>query len=211
MVDQSELKRSAKRVIDIEVSDGDEPVGEAWDQFESVATPSAVLALIAENERLDLDNRSLKGSCSRLGAKHAGMTRTLKKANRMQLEARQERDLLKAEIAGLKTGYEAFEQFNAGLKAEAAAISPEVKTMLDKMEADEQAMFCLAATFVRETGRASISALQRNFKLSYGSACRLMDGLVVRGVVTPIDSEGRRTVLPVSVPIDATMCKGEQS
>ena len=52
MADHSELKRSAKRVIDIEVSDGDEPVGEAWDQFESVATPSAVLALIAENERM---------------------------------------------------------------------------------------------------------------------------------------------------------------
>ena len=75
-----------------------------------------------------------------------------------------------------------------------------VKAMLDRMEAEEQAMYLLAATFVRETCRASISALQRNFKLNYGSACRLMDGLVIRGVVSPIDSEGRRTVLPVSVP-----------
>lgn len=60
-----------------------------------------VLALIAENDRLDLDNRSLKGSCSRLGAEHAQMTRTLKKANRMQLEARQERDQLKTENEAL--------------------------------------------------------------------------------------------------------------
>jgi hypothetical protein len=33
-----------------------------------------------------------------------------------------ERDQLKAEIAGLKTGYEAYEQVNAGLKAEAGAL-----------------------------------------------------------------------------------------
>lgn len=77
-------------------------------------------------------------------------------------------------------------------------VSPEWKAILDRTEAEEQALHVRAEAFVRETSRASISALQRNFKLSYGNACRLMDGLVRQGVVSPIDSEGRRTVLPVT-------------
>lgn len=52
MIDYTELKRLARRLIEIEARDGDEPIGEAWDEFEAVATPSAVLALIAENEAL---------------------------------------------------------------------------------------------------------------------------------------------------------------
>jgi len=49
-----------------------------------------------------MDSRSLKGSCSKLGAEHAGMSRLYKKANRMQFEARQERDQLKAENEALR-------------------------------------------------------------------------------------------------------------
>ncbi|MCK1783463.1 hypothetical protein L9Z73_03520 [Pseudomonas sp. TNT11] len=65
------------------------------------ANPAAVLALIAEIERLQLDNSSLRGSCARLGAEHASMARNFKKANRMQYEARSERDQLKAENEAL--------------------------------------------------------------------------------------------------------------
>ena len=85
-------------------------------------------------------------------------------------------------------------------RAAMVVASPEVKAMLDQMEAEEGALYLKAEAFLRETNRASISALQRNFKLAYGSACRLMDAMVLRGVVSPIDSEGRRSVLPVSVP-----------
>lgn len=85
-------------------------------------------------------------------------------------------------------------------RASMVVASPEVKAMLDQMEAEEGALFLKAEAFLRETNRASISALQRNFKLAYGSACRLMDAMVLRGVVSPIDSEGRRSVLPVSGP-----------
>ena len=52
MTDNTELKRLAERVIDLEAGDGEAPIGEAWDEFEAVATPSAVLAQIVENERL---------------------------------------------------------------------------------------------------------------------------------------------------------------
>ncbi|WHL28112.1 hypothetical protein QJS63_28540 [Pseudomonas juntendi] len=71
-------------------------------RFIAAASPAAILALLAEIERLEMDNRSLKGSCSKLGAEHAGMSRLYKKANRMQFEARQERDQLKAENEALR-------------------------------------------------------------------------------------------------------------
>jgi DNA segregation ATPase FtsK/SpoIIIE-like protein len=80
--------------------------------------------------------------------------------------------------------------------AEQSAMGPELQAMLSQFEADENAQIQRAETFVRATSRASISAIQRNFKLNYGSACRLMDKLVARGIVSPIDSEGRRSVLP---------------
>ena len=54
MSDYSELKRVAERVIAIE-STQDQPIQQAWDEFEAAANPGAVLALIAENERLRID------------------------------------------------------------------------------------------------------------------------------------------------------------
>lgn len=86
---------------------------EEVERFINAASPESVLTLIAENDRLDVDNRSLKGSCSRLGAEHAKMTRTLKKANRMQLEARQARDQLKVENEALRKDAERYRQFRA--------------------------------------------------------------------------------------------------
>lgn len=69
---------------------------------EQGSLPPVVATLIAENERLRLDNSSLRGSCARLGAEHAAMDRNFKKANRMQFEARTERDQLKAESEALR-------------------------------------------------------------------------------------------------------------
>jgi len=65
--------------------------------FIAAANPAVVLELIAEVERISLDNSSLRGSCARLGAEHAAMARNFKKANRMQFDARTERDQLKTE------------------------------------------------------------------------------------------------------------------
>ncbi len=73
---------------------------------------------------------------------------------------------------------------------------PELEALLERLAAEEKSAIQRAEAFVRETGRASISALQRNFKIGYERASRLMDQLVDLGVVTPIDSEGRRSILP---------------
>lgn len=72
----------------------------------------------------------------------------------------------------------------------------EAQQLIAQLEADAEERAVQAEAFVRESGRASISALQRHFKICYGSACRLMDQLVARKVVSQIDHEGRRTILP---------------
>ncbi|WP_448120064.1 hypothetical protein [Pseudomonas veronii] len=116
MTDNTELKRLAQRVIDIEALDGGEPICEAWGEFEAAATPAAVLALIAENEllaktadcwdRLNIQNKALSDSF------------------------RTERDQLRAEIAGLKTGYEAYERVNAELKGEVEGLRNALRPLL---------------------------------------------------------------------------------
>ena len=187
MTDNTDLKRLAQRVIDIEALDGGEPIGEAWGEFEAAATPAAVLALIAENEALKgphdwlaedlikelVDNAQaiqenaddgeddpfvivLLASASRIRRQEANIDKLRAENERLAKTAdcwdrlnvqnkalsdsfRAERDQaeqdykdvvgtielrdieiskLRAEVAGLRTGYEAYEQVNAELKAE---------------------------------------------------------------------------------------------
>ena len=91
---------------------GPDPDREAKAKFLGAMTPVAVLGLIAENDRLSAQVR-LAGVAAEMAAHD-----TAGRAVTEYLVVTQERDQLKAEIAGLKTGYEAYEQVNAGLKAE---------------------------------------------------------------------------------------------
>lgn len=103
MSDHSQLKKAALRVVDIESSEG-ESISDAWEDFESAANPAAVLALIAEVEGLR--------------AHHGRDSAELRSLCQARDYARKERDHIKAEVAGLRTGYEAYEQVNSELKAE---------------------------------------------------------------------------------------------
>lgn len=49
--------------------------------------------------------------------------------------------------------------------------------------------------WMRESGRASISAIQRKFKLGYNRAARIIDTLELVGVVTAMNSNGSREVI----------------
>ncbi|WP_354406178.1 DNA translocase FtsK [Marinobacterium sp. MBR-111] len=49
--------------------------------------------------------------------------------------------------------------------------------------------------FATETGTISISALQRELKVGYNRAARLVDIMEHAGVVGPLDNSGRRKVL----------------
>jgi chromosome segregation ATPase len=79
--------------------------------YEVMTQPADVLALIAENERLT-------GFVVHRRAQADQYDEALTKIA-------DQRDQLKAEIAGLKTGYEAYEQVNAQLKAEVEALRKE--------------------------------------------------------------------------------------
>jgi len=62
-----------------------------------------------------------------------------------------------------------------------------------------------AVTFVIESQRASISAVQRKLKIGYNRAARLIEALEEGGIVTAMNSNGSRDVLvqtPPSVVVD---------
>jgi len=84
-------------------------------KFIAVANPAAFLALIAENDRLSQTVESL-----------IQMERTT--GNRA-IEYAGKCDDLKAEVAGLRTGYEAYERVNAELKAEVEALKKRIDDM----------------------------------------------------------------------------------
>ena len=143
MTDHSELKRLAEAATpgpwyqhggimqvlshDCEtVCETFEDDGECPDaQFIAAANPAAVLALIAENEQL-----AKTADCwDRLNVQNKALSDSFR-AERDQAEQDYKdvvgtielRDIeiskLRAEVAGLRTGYEAYEQVNAELKAE---------------------------------------------------------------------------------------------
>ena len=87
MSDHSELKKAALRVVEIESSEG-ESISDAWEDFESAANPSAVLALIGEVEGLR--------------AQHGRDSAELRSLCHARDDARKERDQLKAEVEQLR-------------------------------------------------------------------------------------------------------------
>ena len=58
MTDNTELKRAAERIVEVQTSQ-DVPIGILFDEFEALASPEAILALIAESERLNAENKQL--------------------------------------------------------------------------------------------------------------------------------------------------------
>lgn len=61
--------------------------------------------------------------------------------------------------------------------------------------ADQDGLYLEAVAFVRETRRASVSAVQRKFKLGYNRAARMIERMELEGVVTPMNSNGSREVI----------------
>ena len=68
-------------------------------------------AVLDECDQLKAESESLRGSCKAMGADMGKLTR---ERNSFRSQAEKAR----AEVAGLRTGYEAYEQVNAELKAE---------------------------------------------------------------------------------------------
>ena len=63
-------------------------------------------------------------------------------------------------------------------------------------------LFAEAGKFVIEIGRGSIGMLQRNFKIGFNRACRIMDQLSIAGVVGPEINSKPRAVLMSTTDFD---------
>lgn len=66
---------------------------------------------------------------------------------------------------------------------------------VDGDDAEQDALYDEAVQFVTETRRASISAVQRRFKIGYNRAARLVEAMEGAGVVSSMGSNGAREVL----------------
>ncbi|WP_249977070.1 DNA translocase FtsK [Vreelandella olivaria] len=66
---------------------------------------------------------------------------------------------------------------------------------VDGDDAEQDALYDEAVQFVTETRKASISAVQRRFKIGYNRAARLVEAMEGAGVVSSMGSNGAREVL----------------
>ena len=62
-------------------------------------------------------------------------------------------------------------------------------------DAEQDALYDEAVQFVTESRRASISAVQRRFKIGYNRAARLVEAMEMAGVVSSMGTNGAREVL----------------
>ncbi|MEO1853848.1 MULTISPECIES: DNA translocase FtsK [Chromohalobacter] len=71
----------------------------------------------------------------------------------------------------------------------------------DGDDPEQDALYDEAVQFVTESRRASISAVQRRFKIGYNRAARLVEAMEAAGVVTSMGTNGAREVL-APPPVD---------
>lgn len=114
MSQYDELKRLAINCRTERCADEDEQARNERD-FLLEVDPEEILALIAENERLHAMTETTMGVGSGEGSLFVhGDYDSIKAAQAIVID----RDELRAEVAGLRTGYQAYERVNAELKAE---------------------------------------------------------------------------------------------
>ncbi|MCS5557942.1 MAG: FtsK/SpoIIIE domain-containing protein, partial [Oceanospirillaceae bacterium] len=69
-------------------------------------------------------------------------------------------------------------------------------------EEDQDRLYDEAVAFITETRRASISSVQRKFKIGYNRAARMVEAMEAAGVITPPAHNGSREVLAPPPPRD---------
>lgn len=171
--------------------------------FMGMATPAAVLALIAENERLQSAARTLERLDYTDNGGELWKPPLGKKPDFDRI------DQLKAENAGLKTGYEAYEAQNAALRGEVAKWKNE-------SVGDSRVIYSLSCNLAQRTGEVrelaevvdDLSALTKRFVQRLRKAApgndlpdQALDYLKRKGLLGS----------PMRARVDAAMSKGEQS
>ena len=72
--------------------------------------------------------------------------------------------------------------------------SIQVQELNNETDTDDD-LYNEAVEFVVETRRASISSIQRKFRIGYNRAARLIETMEENGIVTPMNSNGSREVI----------------
>lgn len=67
-------------------------------------------------------------------------------------------------------------------------------------DAETDNLYDEAVAFVTESGRASISSVQRKFRIGYNRAARLIESMEAAGVVSAMNTNGTREVLAPAAP-----------
>ncbi|MFO8044444.1 MAG: DNA translocase FtsK 4TM domain-containing protein [Halomonas sp.] len=86
------------------------------------------------------------------------------------------------------------EILSGGVSAEALT-GLEAEGSSDGDDAEQDVLYDEAVQFVTDSRRASISAVQRRFKIGYNRAARLVEAMEMAGVVTSMGTNGSREVL----------------
>lgn len=71
----------------------------------------------------------------------------------------------------------------------------------DEIPDGEDSLYGDAVNFVIKSRRASISAVQRELKIGYNRAARLIETMELNGIVTPMNTNGAREVVGEAEPI----------
>ena len=84
----------------------------------------------------------------------------------------------------------------------------DVLTRIEKSEhhdsgEDSDELLSDAISLVVKSGQASVSMLQRRFRIGYNRAARIMDMMEARGIVTPQDGSRPRQVLMSEEELEA--------
>lgn len=74
-------------------------------------------------------------------------------------------------------------------------IKPKAVEQNEGPASEQDELYEHAVTYVKESERASISSVQRKFRVGYNRAARLIDAMEQAGIVSPMDSAGNREVL----------------
>lgn len=86
---------------------------------------------------------------------------------------------------------------------------PEKNAPAEEEEDQEDELFPEAAQWIVDTKKASVSMLQRRFRIGYTRAGRLMDTMERRGIVSAADGAKPRDVLMTAAQLEEMLQKGE--
>lgn len=87
-------------------------------------------------------------------------------------------------------------EYNNDIVSQPVAIPGSKTNNVQSVSGEEHdTMFNDAVTFIRDTGKASATYLQRHFKIGYARAARLLDELEKAGIVGPVNGAKPRDIL----------------